>query len=46
MPTTPEPVEGFPPLDPELIGRRLGNTAIPKSPYTHDERPTLADVPE
>jgi hypothetical protein len=35
-------VSDFPPIDPSLTG----DEAIPKSPYTHDERETLADVPE
>jgi len=39
-------VSDFTPLDPTLTGDDHDDEAIPESPYTHDERPTLSDVPE
>lgn len=39
-------VSDFPPIDPSLTGDEHDDEAIPESPYTHDERDTLVDVPE
>ena len=36
----------FPEKDPTLTGDAHNDETIPESPYTHDERDTLVDVPE
>ena len=36
----------FPPADSSITGDDHDDDKIPQSPYNHDERDTLVDVPE